>query len=210
MFNPNQIKFVAEVMNNNDPLQQGKVQIYIPFLMHDWLPAHYPWAFGETQGIGGGIGYGVSRVPHVGSKIWCWAEKNNYKNWYYTSDVQLESVNPNSLFYTTISPSISSTASYPDAKYTLYKNGICIGVTDSLSSKEIFMYHSPQRYIKIDNTGLLHVQLGVDSLKMILTDILTQIQALTVISTAPTTPTGTPVNAAAFAAIATRINAMLG
>jgi len=62
---------------------------------------------------------------------------------------------------------------------------------------------------KVDSDGV-SIENGSDSLKSVLTDILQQIQIMTHNVTAPGAPTGPPINAAAFAAISTRIQALLG
>lgn len=57
--------------------------------------------------------------------------------------------------------------------------------------------------VEVDNTGVL-IQRGTDSLKKVLQDLITAINALTV----PTAvgPSGTPINATSFTSISTRIN----
>lgn len=59
-----------------------------------------------------------------------------------------------------------------------------------------------------DATGL-KIERNGDSLAQILSDLITQIQAITVNVTAVGAPTGIPINNAAFTAIATRLNNVL-
>ena len=65
--------------------------------------------------------------------------------------------------------------------------------------------------LTVGNTVIKSNQLGVEisrggeSLKLLINDILTQIQAMTHLSAAPGSPTGPPVNIAAFGAIAARL-----
>ncbi len=59
--------------------------------------------------------------------------------------------------------------------------------------------------LKLTQSGGFTVKKGGETLKALLTDILTQLQAETHISSGPGSPTSVPVNAAAYAAISARV-----
>lgn len=61
---------------------------------------------------------------------------------------------------------------------------------------------------EVDNQGFL-IKKGGEDLKKILSDLIQQIQLLTVTCTAPSTPSSVPLNAGAFTLIKTRLQTLL-
>jgi hypothetical protein len=160
MLNKEQTKYPCEVISNSDPLQLGRVKVNCPPLMHGWKSSDYPWAFQAKSGTGGSNDFGTSEIPEVGTYVWAWHEKANYKNWFYGEDVHWYSgtkqISPHLLFIQYVKSIISSIASYPDVKYKYYKNGICTGVSSSSSAKEAFLYHPSGTYVMVENDGTLN------------------------------------------------------
>lgn len=164
MLNKEQTKYPCEVVSNSDPLQLGRIQINCPPLMHGWKSSDYPWAFQGKSGTGGSSDFGTSEIPEVGTYVWAWHEKANYKNWFYGEDVHWYSgtkqISPHLLFIQYVKSIISSIANYPDVKYKYYKNGICTGISSSSSAKEAFLYHPSGTYVMVENDGTLNATMA--------------------------------------------------
>jgi len=211
--------YPAKVMNNIDTKKKGRVQIKIEHI-HWGLKDEkmFPWAIACNVGTGGGSTQGSSYIPEKDSYVWVWFEDADLfmNHPYYISDVHFTSKHPHNLFDTTVKSAISSAAAYPNAKYTYYKNGICIGVDASTGNPEIFLYH-PKAYIFIDKNGKIKITsiemellagtatseksvLG-ETLQTLISTLLDKLIA----HTHPTGvgPSGPPVNVADFTAIKT-------
>lgn len=156
--------YAADVIDNNDLKQEGRVQIYIEPLM--WgigktARSKLPWARPFYNETGGDSTFGESKIPETNSKVWVWYEDDvNKKNPFYVTGLQLAGLNPHKLFTQHVAPSLitaGQSATYPDVKYTYYPNGICIGVSSSQTDPEIFIYHSPTTYMFIDKTGSMTI-----------------------------------------------------
>lgn len=148
----------ADVIDNNDPNQYGRVKIRIPQFHTDLSEDLLPWAYQFVQSTGGSSTYGKSFIPENGSKIWVgFFDPEDLKKPYYLSDIQLSEFNPHLLFNDNIKSNISSASSYPNTKFTYYKNGICAGVDSSTNNPEIFISH-PKWNILINKDGKLHIK----------------------------------------------------
>lgn len=149
--------FFAEVIDNKDPLEQGRVQIYVSSLMWGWTSNHMPWArpffnatgssFSEAAGqqdilpivparVKNMFTFGQSFIPEIGTKIWVWFENiQYYKNPYYISGVSLASSNPHKTFSTYVKQNYLlpySKTNYPNAKLIMLPNGLA----DYISSEK--------------------------------------------------------------------------
>lgn len=159
---------IAKVISNDDLSssssgREGKIKIFIESIMSEWKDEHLPWARPFTSGFGGSSDFGVLNIPEEDSLVWVFAEKpNNFKNWYYLADVSLKKLNPvqkiltflTGKFKTSFSAKgLGLSSSYPDVKLTYYKNGVVVGVSNSSSNPEIFIYHPEGTILTVNKEG---------------------------------------------------------
>lgn len=201
--------FPAKVIDNVDTKKQGRVKIKIEHLHFDFTDDMLPWAMQSSLSTGGSDSYGSSSIPEIDSYLWIWFEDTDvfYRQPYYIMDLQFTGKQPHNLFETNIKSALGSASSYPNTKYTYYKNGICIGVDSSSDNPEIFIYH-PSATIFIDNAGKVKITsteiellggttaseatvLG-ETLQTLIENMLIGIEAITV--TNPETTTPIPIN----------------
>ena len=139
-------KFIAEIIDNVDPNENGKCQIYCEFLHHDLQPSQYPWAKMDR-------GW-TSDIPEIGDKVWVWfADEKFYRKPFYPNKINLENYNEHN-------ESIGSlSGSYPDIKYFKLANGVSIALnsnqnecTITTGDAEIFIDSSGN--IKINGTQI--------------------------------------------------------
>ena len=208
----------ADVIDNNDPDKKGRIKIKIPYLHEGLSNDLLPYATQFLIGGGGSNDYGKSFIPENNSKVWIgFYDKEDMKLPFYIADIQLSEIHPHNLFEDNVKSEIESSSSYPNTKYTYYKNGICIGVDSSDSNAEIFVYHPSGSYFKIDNSGKSYLKTGTgtfekmlkgETFKTMLDNILTAIQAITV--TDPQSSSLLPINnVAQFALIQAQIDTIL-
>ena len=77
-------RYIAEIIDNNDPDTEGKCQIYIEPLHHDLQPSQYPWAKQDISGF-------ASWIPEIGDKVWVWFQDEEfYRKPYYNGKIDLK------------------------------------------------------------------------------------------------------------------------
>lgn len=153
--------YIAKVIKNNDieiGSNEARVQIYIESIMNGWKQDHYPWARPFNSCFEGDL-----NIPEKDSLIWVFAEKpNNYKNWYYIGNLNLKKYNIIQKILTFLTgkfklsfsaKGLGLSSSYPDVKLTYYKNGVVIGVSNSSSNPEIFVYHPEGTILTVNKEG---------------------------------------------------------
>lgn len=147
--------FYAQVIDNNDPDQAGKIKIKIPHIHEQVEDDYLPWAKAKYLFSGGSSSYGKSNIPEIGSLVWIeFAEPQNYRKPYYIADIHLNNFHPHKLFNNNVKSNITGFgSSYPDVKYDYYKNGVCVGVSSNSSNPEIFIYHPSKTQIYINKNG---------------------------------------------------------
>lgn len=191
----------ADVIDNNDSEKKGRVKIKIPYLYKNTTDDLLPWATQFCIGGGGSNEYGKSFIPEKDSKVWIgFYDEPDMQKPFYIADIQLSEIHPHNLFEDSVKSEIESSSSYPNTKYTYYKNGICIGVDSSGDSPEIFVYHPSGSYFKIDDNGCYlksgsvayEKMLKGETVKQFFDDLLTAIVAITV--TNPETSSPIPIN----------------
>jgi len=157
----------AIVTDNNDPIKYGRIQVRSLVEGSGYDSTHLPWIKPLFKSTGGSSTYGKSDIPEIDSKVYITYEKyKQRKNGYYVFDANDNNLNPYQKFDTDIKSHITGfLSSYPDVKFTLYKNGICIGVSSNATNKEIFMYHPSGTFIFIDETGKFYVN-SIDDLSI--------------------------------------------
>lgn len=179
----------ADVIDNNDSEKKGRIKIKIPYLHKNTTDDLLPWATQFCIGGGGSNEYGKSFIPEKDSKVWIgFYDEPDMQKPFYIADIQLSEIHPHNLFEDSIKSEIESSSSYPNTKYTYYKNGICIGIDSSDDSPEIFVYHPSGSYFKIDNDGCYlksgsvayEKMLKGETVKQFFDSLLTAIQGITV------------------------------
>ena len=189
-------KYLAKVIDNNDPNKYGRIKIYIEVLMWGLKPDMYPWAYPDTALS--------SFIPEIGDFVWIFFEdedKQTFKKPFYQNVLQFESLN-------TQNKSIGSmTGSYPDLKYIWLKNGVSIALNSnqteasiSVGSAEIYINPSGEVHIK-GSSGTLESSVLGETLKTTLEKLIDEINKITVQTAVG--PSSTPKNALEFTAIKT-------
>lgn len=144
--------YIADVINNVDSDQAGKIQIYCEPLHHSFIPSEYPWARSATNGGGGSSTSGISFIPEIGSKVWIFFEdEQNWRNPFYIADVHLTTNNPHLLYETTVKGIIGANGTYPNVKFFYMPNGTCLALNSV--ENEITIYNNANTYIFLDSTG---------------------------------------------------------
>jgi hypothetical protein len=152
--------YSALVKDNNSPDKDGKIKIYIEALHHGISDSLLPWALPAKEGTGGSNTYGVSCIPENNSYVWIYFEDERWhRNAFYTWDLNLNKVNPHSLFNDNVKSSVGASTAYPDVKYIYLKNGICIALSSNSSTPEITIYH-PSASLFIDKSGNVDIKNG--------------------------------------------------
>ena len=138
-------KYIAEVLDNNDPDQTGKVQIYIESLMWGFTDTSNscPWAKQDREL--------TSDIPETGDMIWVYFfDEDHYRKPFYGNKLNLED-------YHTHNESIGSIETeYPDVKYIKLKNGVAVALSSNDDTPEISIYHPNDTEIYIDSDGYLY------------------------------------------------------
>lgn len=203
--------YPAQVIDNNDTEKLGRIKIKVEHLHYGFSNDMLPWAMQSSLSTGGSDLFGSSSIPETDSFVWVWFEDVDtmLRQPYYICDLQFTGKQPHNLFESNVKSTLESSATYPNAKYTYYKNGICIGVDSSSDNAEIFIYH-PQAFIFINKNGELTLKAGTttveksvlgETLQTLLSDLLDKI----IIHAHPTAvgPTLAPNNAADFTLLKT-------
>lgn len=152
-------KYFASVVDNNDPLQLGRVQINITHLMSGWQPSLLPWAFPYSSLGGSSLLFGSSFIPEISSNVWVWFEDDeNLLNPFYVSGPTLESLSAHTVYSTSVAAQmIELSSTYPDVKFIYFKNGICVGASSG-ATPELFAFHPTGAYLNIDATGNVKIK----------------------------------------------------
>ena len=162
--------YAAQVVDNDDPQKEGRVKIFIPSIMEGWNPTHLPWARPFFNSTGGDFGktsiamycvptsnnnpkmksftFGDSRIPEKNTNIWVWFEKDRQKkNAYYMTGIQLSKSSPHKSFINTVAQTIPEIkGKYPDIKYTILANGICVFHSSDLKVLEAGTFETNDTY----------------------------------------------------------------
>jgi len=157
--------FPAKVINNKDPKKMDRIQIDIPHLFKKVPKDDLPWAYPMLQSTGGeDIAYGKSCIPEKDSMIWVTIENMElFDPIFYFANYSYSDTN--SIYNTAflkVKSLIKSATSYGAAKFTIFKNGITIGVDSSDSNPELFMYHPKGTSLLIDKDGATNLSIDTD------------------------------------------------
>ena len=192
---------IAQVKDNNDPDKKGFVKIYIPYMHFEIKEEFLPWALPFQNFLGGSITSGLSAIPEKNSYVWVFFEDERiHKNPFYVGNVVNQDINIANLFEDNIKSKIGSQSSYPNNKFLITDNGICIGFSTEVGKPEVWVYH-PSASIFIKSTGEIEIKGGTTSVEsMVLGETLkTWLEA----HTHPTGvgPSGPPTEAATLSTI---------
>lgn len=219
MDTPKPLYDAGKVVNNIDPLRAGRVQIRVPARMGDptkslefWPDAVLPWAYDEDGG--GSNLYGTSDTPPIGTLVWVrFDDPGQWRHPYYRMGINLLRHNPHGLFDLNVRTKLAgpgggwSTALGPNTKFRYFRNGVCFAVSDDPTSPEFVAMHPSGLFVHVTRAGVMTVTKGADSLGIVLSDLLTQIMGLTVIT--GDGESSNPKNTPAFAAIQSRLATFL-
>jgi len=143
-------RYIAKVIDNNDPDKEGKVQIYIEHLMSNFKTEHYPWARQDREWS--------SEIPEIGFYVWVYFTDEKYlKKPYYANYVDLKDHHYHDSYEDNIQTEVGSETEYPNVKYIYFPNKVCLALSSSTSTPEITLYH-PSCYIFIDKQGQLTIE----------------------------------------------------
>jgi len=136
------------VMNNDDPLKQGRVQVKI-YPMFDGIDTEYiPWSVPAMSLFdGAGDGFSCLSVPKEGSFVFTFFENGDVYQPVYFAEAQTKTYGI---------PSESAT-NYPNRKVWKTENGIRIVIDDTEDSEFVLVEHPIGSYIKIDALGVVTV-----------------------------------------------------
>lgn len=216
---------IGEVIDNNDPDKEGKVQIYIPSLIDENFKNDSPWARAKNT-INGGTNKGTIRIPQIGDLVKITFEKEDIlQDPYYEDPPMFSSFQVWNSFDSNKS-SIGESgiqSNYPDIQLIQLSNNISIGISEG-DSPEIFISHPENSFIYIDPDGKIEIQSGTDTLESMtkgetlkdkldslftkLDSLLTQLQAET--HGTVFGPTTTPINSGSYSSIQTELITLKG
>jgi len=134
--------YIAEVIDNNDSDQIGRVQIYCAPIHHNIKKNSsdlLPWAQSASCF--------TSIIPEKNSFVWVFFEKEEfYQNPFYVAPVNFSALNNHNKTIGSI------TSAYPDVKYFWLPNEVAIGMSADTAKPEISIHH-PKAEIYIDKDG---------------------------------------------------------
>lgn len=157
------VLYVAEVVSNNDPQQEDKVQIFIDGIHNQSQRTMGPWARPFFV-LGGGKGSGSSWVPEIGDKIWVTFQKPDIlQEPYYFSSPQFATTKAQTA-YNAVKSLIGGVKAgggpksvYPDMKFMMTPNKNMVGMSSSKTNSEMFIRHSSGTSFFIDKSGKVYV-----------------------------------------------------
>lgn len=167
----------AKVLNNVDPKFQGRVQVKVEYLMDEFSNDMCPWALPFKFSMGGmtlshsSMPFGSMTPPKKDSMIWIFfADEKNMKHPLFFADVSLPAMNLlhsakvvaaiQAIINTTIAlapPAL--TVTYPDLYYTLYPNGLVVGLSAGDSNADCFVMNiNAGSFISMNTTGGINIK----------------------------------------------------
>lgn len=167
------------VVNNNDPLKNGRVRVRIYPMFSGVHADELPWAIYADPNMGGTSNIGSINVPKVNSHVFCFFENGDYRYPVYfsaapaiengvpdspklarESDTTVTSINTNA--QKNVPKASGGSWSEPDSAYaTTYpnnavyrsKSGITIEIDDTPNNVRFHVYHPSGTREEIDNNG---------------------------------------------------------
>ena len=174
------------VVDTNDPLQSGRIQIRVYPMFKGVLDADLPWAIKADPEFGGAANVGGSRVPEIGAHVYVFFESGDHRYPVYFAgapaiqagepdipqlsredDNTVSSINSNrSTGVTTASggswsePQSAYNPTYPHNKVYRSASGVIIEIDDTDGNTRLHLYHPSGTRHETDNSGNLveHVE----------------------------------------------------
>ena len=145
---------IAKVIDNAHEDKNGLIKISIPYLHYEIQESLLPWALPLHNFLGGSATSGLSVIPEIDSYVYIFFENEKlHKNPVYVGNVNSKDVNIDKLFEDNIKTNISGfEGTYPNVKFLITDNGICIGFSTEADKPEVFIYH-PKSYLYINKDG---------------------------------------------------------
>lgn len=141
--------FRGEVIDNRDPLQNGRCRVRI-FSIFDQIPDdHLPWATFCDPFMGGLEDVGSSFVPEIGTHVWCFFEGGDvrYPAYFAGAPAMNGKGNPDL-------PSESrEEGNYPDNKVIKTKSGLVISFNGTEGNVKFEIKHPSGSSLTIDASG---------------------------------------------------------
>lgn len=155
--------YTGKVVDVEDPDEKSKIKVRLLPEMKDAQEDHLPWVYPFLVDSMTKDTYS-HYFPEVDSLVWCFFTSESFHTGYYIPSVFLEDV----FDYSAIEDAIDNieeidSPSYPQAKFTQYKDGTTI--FRNTETGETGIYHSSGTYTVIDKNGGVFVK-GVDDIKL--------------------------------------------
>lgn len=169
--------YYAKVLDNNDTTFQGRVKVKIEHLMDSCSDDMCPWALPFYFSVGGmtladsATPYGSIKTPRPNSLVWLFfADEKNFKHPFYMADVSLGTMNIlhnakvtaaiQAIINTTVAiPPPAMTVTYPNLHYTLYPNGLVIGISNDATNADCFVMNiNAASYIGMNTSGSIYMK----------------------------------------------------
>jgi hypothetical protein len=145
--------FIGYVKDNDDPDQNGKVKVDIPELYAGGIPEKdMKWATPKSSFS--------SFIPEVDEIVYCYfLDFNHRRNLYYCDEMEFNENNKHTIFKDDIKSKIDGwNSSYPDNKFIVLKNKICIAMSSNDDNPELALYSPKGTYVFIDKDGNMVLQ----------------------------------------------------
>jgi len=145
----------GEVVDNNDPLQAGRVRVKVFDFMGELTPADYPsipWAVPAYPiADGAGVGFGYFSVPRLNSNVFVFFEGGDvFQPVYFAEAPDVTRGLPG-----------FRTVNYPDTKGWRLKNGVEFFVNEALDY--VAFNHPAGTTVEIFNDGKVDVNIAADT-----------------------------------------------
>jgi len=167
----------ATVLDNNDPKTMGRVKIKVESLMDDCSDDMCPWASQFHLEVGGmtiedsATPYGSIKTPVIGSLVWIFfADEENYKQPFFLSGISLGAMNLIGNAKVTLAiqtiinamiavPPPALTTAYPNLHYTLYPNGLVVGISNDKTNADCFVLNiNAGSFMSMNTAGSIHMK----------------------------------------------------
>lgn len=151
--------YTGEVIENNDPLKEGRIKVRIDEFMSNWNPDLIEWArpWG-TGGTGGSSSFGKSWIPEKGTKVGVFFQNEPSKKYpFYIADSEFKNVHPHKVFEQQIKPNLPRwESSYPNVKFIVLKNQTTLAFSSDEQKAEVAIYHPSGSQIHLSKDGKVY------------------------------------------------------
>lgn len=153
--------YIGEVIDNNDPDQNDKIQVFVSAIHVEDARSNSPWARPFLILGGGGANQGSSWIPEVGDKVWVFFQRPDInQDAFYLPAPNFNTSNTISA-YSSIKSSLGESGAisdYPDVKFFSTPNGNIIGMSSDPSNPEVFLYSNSGSSILLESNGNIYTK----------------------------------------------------